>query len=145
MKTKVASERMGVMYDDIIPVLIRGIQEQQQQIEDLKAEVASLKSGTGSQKSGGNISTEKIFGSLEQNIPNPANQTTTIRFSIPTNVANAQLIVTDTKGNTVQQFQIVTGQSQVEVSVLNLAPGTYQYSLYADGQKVATKQMIISK
>lgn len=38
LKVKVPSERMGVMYSDIIPVLIRGMQEQQRIIESLKKE-----------------------------------------------------------------------------------------------------------
>ena len=35
---KVKADRLGVYYSDIIPVLIKGIQEQQAQIEDLKPE-----------------------------------------------------------------------------------------------------------
>jgi len=34
---------MGLNYSELIPVLIKGIQEQQEEIEKLKEEVASLK------------------------------------------------------------------------------------------------------
>ena len=37
------SERMGVFYDDLIPVLTKAIQEQQSQIEEVKEENAELK------------------------------------------------------------------------------------------------------
>jgi hypothetical protein len=35
---------MGLFYSDLIPVLIKGMQEQQQMIEELKAEVKALRS-----------------------------------------------------------------------------------------------------
>ncbi len=38
-----ASDRLGVYYSDLIPVLIKGMQEQQAQIEDLKSEIITLK------------------------------------------------------------------------------------------------------
>ncbi|MEO0469868.1 MAG: tail fiber domain-containing protein [Bacteroidota bacterium] len=40
---KVELERLGVYYSDLIPVLIKGMQEQQVQIERLEAEIADLK------------------------------------------------------------------------------------------------------
>jgi len=40
---KVEVENLGVMYADLIPVLTKAIQEQQQMIEDLRAEVEALK------------------------------------------------------------------------------------------------------
>jgi hypothetical protein len=42
-RVKVPSARMGVIYTDIIPVLIKGVQEQQLQIEELKKENAIQK------------------------------------------------------------------------------------------------------
>lgn len=39
----VKNENLGVMYSDIIPVTVKAIQEQQTQIEDLKKEIAALK------------------------------------------------------------------------------------------------------
>lgn len=41
---KVENERLGVYYSDIIPVLIKAIQEQQEQIEELKAQNQQIKS-----------------------------------------------------------------------------------------------------
>ncbi|MEO8069452.1 MAG: tail fiber domain-containing protein, partial [Flavobacteriales bacterium] len=41
--TQVPAERLGVYYSDIIPVLIKAIQEQQQEIEGLRTEVELLK------------------------------------------------------------------------------------------------------
>ena len=40
---KVKSERLGVYYSDLIPVLINSVQEQQKMIEELKKEIEELK------------------------------------------------------------------------------------------------------
>jgi len=47
-KERVESPRMGVYYSDLIPVLIKSIQEQQKMIDELKKQVEAL-SGSGSQ------------------------------------------------------------------------------------------------
>ena len=44
-KKRVENERMGVYYSDLIPVLIKGMQEQQEQINSLEKEIEKLKSG----------------------------------------------------------------------------------------------------
>ena len=83
---------------------------------------------------------------LEQNIPNPAQHTTVIRYTVPADAINAQLVITDQSGIIVQQIPHLTaGTSQVEISTSVLSSGTYQYSLYLNGRKADSKQMIISK
>jgi len=42
-KQVVELDRMGVYYSDLIPVLIKGMQEQQKEIEELKEEIEKLK------------------------------------------------------------------------------------------------------
>ena len=41
-KTKVEAERLGVYYSDLIPVLIKAIQEQQESIDQLKSQIKAL-------------------------------------------------------------------------------------------------------
>lgn len=40
--TQVPSERLGIYYSDLIPVLIKGMQEQQAEIEKLRGDNAAL-------------------------------------------------------------------------------------------------------
>jgi polyhydroxyalkanoate synthesis regulator phasin len=42
-RTKVEAERMGVMYSDIIPVLIKAIQEQEANAQKMREEIEILK------------------------------------------------------------------------------------------------------
>lgn len=142
----------GVIAIKAIQELNTVVAEKDAKISDLQKQIDEIKAGlqacgiTCMNETGKASSTNSTGSILGQNIPNPANQTTTIQFSVPATASDAQLIITDINGQTVQQFNHLTvGQSQVEVSTHSLAAGTYQYSLYVDGRKVDTKQMIISK
>lgn len=81
---------------------------------------------------------------LSQNIPNPFNQTSFIKFYIPSTAKNASIIVSDLTGEILQQFtNFTTGYGQVTIHAGSLAAGTYQYSLIIDGVRMDTKQMIL--
>ena len=74
-KTRLPSERLGVIYSDIIPVLIKGMQEQQQQIDALKQLVEQLTqsiSATDNTNTANNMVVANETN-LEQNTPNPKN------------------------------------------------------------------------
>jgi hypothetical protein len=148
-KTKVPAEKLGVMYADIIPVLIKGMQEQQQQIEKQQQQIDELKQlvskVTGSQASVISRDTENS-GALKQNTPNPVNSTTLIAYDLPSNIKNAQLNITGEKGNTIKQIQLNgKGAGSVSVDCNSLIGGTYYYSLVADGKVIDTKKMIVVK
>src|SRR6185295_15093090 len=74
-KTKVSTESLGVMYSDIIPVLMRGMQEQQKEIEALKQQVQQL-TGNVSNTTQSAVSEKQVTtNSIRmQNAPNPFNK-----------------------------------------------------------------------
>ncbi|HTF03747.1 MAG TPA: T9SS type A sorting domain-containing protein [Bacteroidia bacterium] len=83
---------------------------------------------------------------LEQNVPNPSNGTTMIRYNIA-NSADVSLEVYDVTGKlveTVDQGQQVAGQHQVDLNTSAYAPGVYFYTLNVDGVKV-TRKMIVTE
>ena len=43
--------------------------------------------------------------SLEQNAPNPFNSNTVIRYNVPASASAAQIVVTNTNGNTVKHLR----------------------------------------
>lgn len=141
-KTKVSVEKLGVMYADIIPVLIRGMQEQQNQIDELKQLVDQL---TNTQTSASSVNNVAISNAaLEQNVPNPVKNTTTIRYNITGNTA--QLNITDGNGKIIKQIQLAAkGVGIVNVDCSALGSGAYYYSLLADGKIIDTKKMIVTK
>ena len=82
---------------------------------------------------------------LEQNIPNPFSQSTTIQYYIPKRVKTAVMQITDVNGNLIQTAEITArGADSILIQTGNLSQGTYFYSLILDGKVFETKKMMIS-
>lgn len=82
--------------------------------------------------------------SLEQNLPNPFKNKTIIKYHLPFNVNNAQLIISSNAGKTINTIKLNSKtQGQVTFDAGTLSPGTYYYSLLVNGNKVDTKKMEI--
>jgi hypothetical protein len=160
--------RMGVFYDDLIPVLTKAIQEQQGTIEELTEENDKLKdqlenvmdrmdlfeqdlqtccfsSQSGIQEGSTENSVERA--ELGQNIPNPFSESTVIRYYLPDASQDAIIRITDMEGSPVEDIQLSVqrGANQVEFQTQGLAAGTYLYSLFVDGKFVDTKKMMIAR
>ncbi len=85
--------------------------------------------------------------SLSQNMPNPANNSTTISYSLANAGSSVVLEVYDVTGQlvqTVDQGNRAAGAHQVELNTANYAAGVYFYTLNVDGMKV-TKKMVIAE
>ncbi len=83
--------------------------------------------------------------SLEQNIPNPFQQTTLIKYSLPQKYAQAMISITDKTGKVIKQVNISgSGKGQLTVDAASLSAGAYQYSLIVDGKLFGSKQMILA-
>jgi len=143
---KIPSTRLGVMYADIIPVLISAIQQQQKEIEELKDVInrTSQLSRTNNQSNATPIIVNNL--SLEQNIPNPFNQTTTINYHLPQNATNAFIRITDMNGKIIKTIPLVAkGNGQIVLQAGELTAGTYQYSFIINGKLIDTKKMVLTK
>jgi len=79
---------------------------------------------------------------LAQNAPNPVREQTVIQYYIPESFRSASLQFTTTMGVPVKHIPVYTGgEGETAVSVSELPPGVYLYSLLVDGRVVATKRM----
>lgn len=84
---------------------------------------------------------------LYQNFPNPFNPATTIKYDIPF-PSYVKLYVYDITGKTVAELvnnQMPAGKHKVEWNAVNFSSGVYFYSLYADGESLYLKKMILIK
>jgi len=88
---------------------------------------------------------------LEQNYPNPFNPTTTIKFTIPSDVksetSNTMLIVYDILGRevvTLVNQKLHAGNHEVAFNASNLSSGVYFYKLQA-GNLVMTRKLLLMK
>jgi len=139
----------GVRYTELIPVLTKGIQEQQVMIDSLNqklnlliqsnAEKIALKEQSTFQKE--KINKQPI---LFQNTPNPFRGMTRIDYYVPITSNSAFIKVTDMNGKLVKAFALnELGFGQVELDCSELAAGQYQYSLLINQQIFDTKKMQI--
>lgn len=155
-KVKEAREHLGVDYTALIPVLIKGMQEQQILIEEQQARIDQLEalvsdSATPSQEETAPQNDFRInaqpTGKVFQNNPNPFKNTTVINYELPENTTKAQLIVSDLLGTQVANYNLSSHQKsgQVTVQADSLAGGTYVYTLIVDGTPVASNKMIVTK
>jgi len=130
---------MGLRYSDFIVPLIKGMQEQQQQIEELKKLIAA---GTTVTSSSMELS-DKNAANLNQNAPNPFTTQTVIGFSIPQNAGSAQMLFYDVSGRLISSHNISDrGRGLLTVAAGDLSSGIYSYTLVIDGKIADTKKLI---
>ena len=83
---------------------------------------------------------------LDQNSPNPFNQSTTIRYQLAEEVANAEIVIRDIKGNIIKSLNLSNkGRGQVIINANELSRGTYTYTLEINGTSIDTKLMVVTK
>jgi hypothetical protein len=84
--------------------------------------------------------------SMEQNAPNPFNNSTTIRYNLPNNFTQAAMVITDAAGKILKTVSLNSkGAGMLTVDANTLSAGAYHYSLYVDGKLIGTKQMLLAR
>ncbi|MEL6134452.1 MAG: tail fiber domain-containing protein, partial [Bacteroidota bacterium] len=135
-------EYLSVNYMGMISILTKAVQEQQQQIQSLQAQLDG-KAATEPTTEPATIGT---FGkaTLFQNAPNPFSETTIIRYQLPQQYEQAAILMFDMQGRQINTFnQLPKGGLTIDGNTLDA--GMYLYSLIIDGQEIATKRMILTK
>jgi hypothetical protein len=83
---------------------------------------------------------------LNQNVPNPFKEQTTISFLIPDNIASAKIVFIDNLGNILKQVEINDrGYGELIVYAHDLSAGHYTYYLIADGNTIESKKMVLTR
>ncbi len=162
---KYTSDYLSMNYIELIPITIKALQEQQEmigakdkqleeqenRITQLEAELADIKAMLLQLADGGKVDISNqtstlTSATLEQNQPNPFTENTMIRYFIPEGVKTAALKVTNLEGKVIKDIAIQQrGEGQVSLQANSLSAGTYQYMLVLDGQILETKQMILTR
>jgi hypothetical protein len=162
-----------VNYKAMSGILVRSIQEQQSTIDSLRTliskqdsinqnvqkqmeSLASLITGccqaNARTNSNADVTTlnqldielsDKDAIVLNQNVPNPFAEQTTIMYNVPASVGKAQIIFFNNLGQVIQTIDIKTrGKGKVNVFASDLSSGLYNYTLVADGKVIDTKKMV---
>ncbi|HEY6979069.1 MAG TPA: tail fiber domain-containing protein [Chitinophagaceae bacterium] len=126
----------------------QAMQQQQQKIVTLEERIAKLEmiinhnsvSSTGSNNS---VSNEINAATLEQNQPNPFNQSTVIQYRLPQG-STAQINLYDMNGVLVKLLK-ADESGQTTINSGDLKAGTYTYTLVVNGKTSASKKMVLIK
>jgi hypothetical protein len=143
----------AVNYNAFIAILIKGIQEQQSQINTLTAMVNNCCAnfnhqmqtiGTSNEIIGLDVNLKDCQSIvLEQNVPNPFAEQTTINYFLPESTGKAQMLFYNAQGKLIQSTELTQkGKGQLNVFASDLTNGIYTYTLVVDGKIVETKKMI---
>ncbi len=81
---------------------------------------------------------------LYQNIPNPFNGTSTIKYYLPSGIDNASVVFSNSLGQVVSSIAIdKSGEGELNINSDGLASGTYFYTLYVGSKGFYSKKMVI--
>ncbi len=159
----------GLRYGDFVVPIVKSIQEISAENDSLKNENQNMKQQMNaltakmnqfenalsqcctsyqptSTNVNGQLSMVNDVAKLEQNIPNPFNQSSYIKYFAPSSSQKIEITVSDLNGRVLKTFSnLMNGFGTVNINAGTLSAGTYQYTLFIDGNKIDTKQMVIVK
>ena len=138
---------LGVNYIEIIPLLVRSIQELNAKIEDYENGSSPIKkAATRSVEDGESTAIDAVVTTLYQNEPNPFTESTLIRCDVAEDVVKADLYIYTMNGEQLAEYTVAErGETSVTIDGGSLSAGMYLYALIADGKVVDTKRMILTK
>ncbi len=162
---------LSVNYAAFVPLLTEALKElrqenkkQQQEINKLKQKLKgfnnkntkkpesnteannSTKRTTSTSAGTNQLKKAEKSSSLQQNVPNPFNESTEIRFTVANQATSAKLYVFNLQGNLLKEYDIPEkGSGSIQIHGSELSAGMYVYSLVVDNKIVDTKRMILTK
>lgn len=145
----------AVSYADLTALLIESIKEQQLQIEALQKivysheqEIIRLKNTHEEYALYDDKSKQEPnkIARLYDNIPNPFNQKTEIKYELSDDVDKAELIICDLQGKIIKSYNLQQiKHGSVTIDGFELKAGMYLYTLIVNNIVVDTKKMILTK
>lgn len=150
------NDNYSISYSQFVVPLVKGMQEQQQMIEAQQTQINELKAllkassdnATETSKSIGAITlNDSQVIILEQNVPNPFAEQTSIAYTLTDGVQKAQILFYNNEGKLINSSELkaTLGKGQLNVFASDLSNGIYSYTLVVDGKVIETKRMIKTK
>jgi len=135
---------LAVNYLEIIPLLIRSVQELNAKVEQYENGNAPIQKAQARTTDVTDI--DAVVTTLYQNTPNPFTESTLIRCDVAEDVAKADLYIYNMNGEQITEYSVTErGETSVTIDGGSLSAGMYLYALIADGQVIDTKRMILTK
>ena len=137
---------LAINYLEIIPLLIRSVQELKTELDATKNANAPIKKAAIRSTADEAIDIDAVATTLYQNEPNPFTESTLIQCDVAEDVINADLYIYDMNGKQIAVYPIAQrGATSITIEGESLEAGMYLYALIADGKVIDTKRMILTK
>ena len=157
--TNESQDHYSIRYAEFVVPLTKAVQElsalvkaQQKEIEKLKGSISETSKSLPSSENkiekigetGDGIHTKGF--ELQQNAPNPFNQSTQIIVQLPDQVREARIIIYNLQGSELRSYALTErGKTSIEISAGQMQSGLYIYALVADGQLIDAKRMVLTR
>jgi hypothetical protein len=130
-------------YTGLISILTASIQELNTELTRVRQDLDEYKANDAVR--GQTIqNTPAINGySIEQNVPNPFSDRTSIKFQLAPGVESATLSIFNLNGTFIKDYPLNGNKGEVEILASEIGKGMYIYSLNQNGQEIISKRMII--
>lgn len=134
---------LSINYVELVPILIRSIQELKQELDKVK-DNGGLRMTRSAFNSNDDVqpSTQNV---LYQNTPNPFKERTNIRFRLADEAKDAAICIFDMTGKMLRKLPVSSGETSVSINGWELGEGMFLYTLIVNGREIDTKRMIITK
>lgn len=136
---------LGVNYLELVPILIRSIQELKQELDEVRGQSKDKVTRSGSFYDKDENLASSNENILYQNSPNPFKEKTIIRFKLAKDVQDASICFFDMNGRLLKKMPVSSGMESVSIGGYELGEGMFLYSLIVNGQEIDTKKMVITK
>lgn len=137
---------LAINYLEIIPLLIRSVQELKCELDATKNSNSPVQRETTRTSDAEATAIDAIVTTLYQNTPNPFTESTLVQCDIAESVAQADIYIYDMNGKQIDTYPITErGATSITIEGRSLEAGMYLYALIADGQVIDTKRMILTK
>ena len=137
---------LAINYLEIIPLLIRSVQELKSELDASKHSNAPVQREATRSAEEEATAIDAIVTTLYQNTPNPFTESTLVQCDIAEGVVQADIYIYDMNGKQIATYPIAErGAACITIEGRSLEAGMYLYALIADGQVIDTKRMILTK
>ena len=130
-------------YVGLISVLTAAVQELNTELTQVRQDLEEYKANDAVRSQIIQNSSSVNGYSIEQNVPNPFSDRTSIRFQLAPGVETATLSIFNLNGAFVRDYQLNGNAGEVEILASEIGKGMYIYSLNQNGQEIISKRMII--
>jgi hypothetical protein len=133
----------AINYIGLISILTGAVQE-------LNTELAAVRDELADYKANDNVRSQLMQNSkatngysMEQNIPNPFSDRSSIRYQLAPGVEQATISIFNLNGGFVRDYVLEGNAGEITILASEIGKGMFIYSLTQNGQEILSKRMIV--